>query len=248
VELKAIAKPPSAAGRQLQDYITEKNKIVMLQNGLSAGFLDGKLTPRDIHAVKHLLYWGLVINFNPATGRVETFVPATIKSPEHTIKTNEPRTYADTELLGCRVKMGGIRGMVDSITAGEHGEILFQIQFSDGNRVPMHRSVLEPILTDIDIPISSKLKRERVVSAFHSSVALFAQTRLKKTNNSSEFVTYKNIERAFEEFSSTPIGGASMWFRNYMQKTFRLAYVKVSGNPRERVLYGGVQKGLVLQT
>jgi hypothetical protein len=137
--------------------------------------------------------------------------------------------------------------MVDSITAGEHGEILFQIQFSDGNRVPMCRSVLEPILTDIDIPISSELKRVQVVSTFHSAVARFAQTRLKKTNNCSEFVTYNDMERAFEEFSSTPVGGASMWFRKYMQKNFRLAYVKINGTPRERVLFGGVHKGLVLQ-
>jgi hypothetical protein len=114
VELKAIAKPPSAAGRQLQDYITEKNKIVMLQNGLSAGFLDGKPTPRDISTVQHLLYWGLVINFNPATGGVETFVPPRDSaSAPHDLKmqpkTSESRTYADTELLGCRVKMDGIR-------------------------------------------------------------------------------------------------------------------------------------------
>jgi hypothetical protein len=137
--------------------------------------------------------------------------------------------------------------MVDSITAGEHGEILFQVQFSDGKRVPMLRSVLEPILTDIDIPISLELTRGRVVSDFHSSVAHFAQTRLKKTNNCSEFVTYKTIERAFEEFSSTKVGGASMWFRNYMQKNFRLAYVKVHGKPRERVFFGGVHRGLVLE-
>jgi hypothetical protein len=85
-----------------------------------------------------------------------------------------------------------------------------------------------------------------LVSAFHSSVALFTRTKLKKTSNSSEFVAYKDIVRAFEDFSSTTIGGASMWFRNYMQKNFRLAYVKVHGNPRERVLFGGVQRGLVL--
>jgi hypothetical protein len=112
----------------------------------------------------------------------------------------------------------------------------------------MHRVELEPILSDLDIPVSTELKQKGILNAFHSSVAHFAQHRLKKTRNSAEFVTYKDLVQAFEEFSSIPIGGASMWFRNYMQKMFRLTYLKVHGNARERVLFGGVQKGLVLVT
>jgi hypothetical protein len=110
VELKAIAKPPSAAGRQLQDYITEKNKIIMLQNGLSGGFFGAKPVPSDLHTVKHLLYWGLVINFNPSTGEVETFMPPRDTAPAQQTPSIAPaKIYVDTELLGCRVKMDGIR-------------------------------------------------------------------------------------------------------------------------------------------
>jgi GxxExxY protein len=237
VELKAIAKPPSTAGRQLHDYITEKNKVITLHNAASGA------------SIKHLFYWGLVINFNPATGEVETFIPpvSATKEDDDTSKDLHRRMYTDIELLGCRVKMNGIRGMVDSITVGEYGVILFQVQLSDGHRLPMRRSQLEPILSDIDIPVSSELKQKSIVSAFHSAVAYFSENRLKKTTNRSEFVTYNNLEKAFEDFSSLKIDGASMWFRNYMQKKFRVTYVKMHEKPREMVLFGGVNKGLVLQ-
>jgi hypothetical protein len=167
VELKAIAKPPAAAGRQLHDYITEKNKIVMLQHGLASGFFGGQ---PDTRSIEHLLYWGLVINFNPSTGNVDTFVPprGTASALESDTGTAESRLYLDTELLGCRVKLDGIRGMVDSITAGEHGEIIFQVQFSDGRRTPMRRSALEPILTDIDIPVSSDLQRKVTSNIYYA--------------------------------------------------------------------------------
>jgi hypothetical protein len=90
------------------------------------------------------------------------------------------------------------------------------------------------------------LKHKEVVSAFHSAVVYFAENRLRKTHNCSEFVTYKDLERAFEDFSARKIGGASMWFRNYMQKLFRVTYVKVDGKAREMVLFGGVKRGLTL--
>jgi GxxExxY protein len=144
VELKAIAKPPSAAGRQLQDYISEKNKIVLLQHGLSSAFFAGAPSNvnDDVHlrSIQHLLYWGLVINFNPSTGGVETFIPPqTTPSKTPTLPPPPPtRIYADTELLGCRVKMQGIRGMVDSITAGDRGEILFQVGTTSINCCKIH--------------------------------------------------------------------------------------------------------------
>jgi hypothetical protein len=282
----------------------EKNKIVMLQNGVSSAmshgqssFMENTLTDgKKLRHIEHLLYWGLVINFNPATGKVETFIPPRIhdtmvsfgrKAQRETLESvmdsaPPPKIYADTELLGCRVKMDGIRGMVDSITMGDSGTLLFQVQFSDGRRLSMCRSELEPILSDIDIAVVPKERLEScemdpppvlpppvyvdeqnrkfvviehasvkpnhtfVVSPFHSSVVYFADNRLKKTTDSSEFVTYTALLLAFKDFTSTSVAGTSMWFRNYMQKRFRVTYVKVDGPTREMVLYGGVQKGLKL--
>jgi hypothetical protein len=84
------------------------------------------------------------------------------------------------------------------------------------------------------------------VSVFHASVAYFVEHQLKKTTNCSQFVRYSTLLQAFEEFSSIPIGGAGMWFRQYMQKKFRVTYLKVAGKPREMVLYGSVHRGLAL--
>jgi hypothetical protein len=175
IELKAIAKPPAAAGRQLHDYVTEKNKVVMLQNGVSSALGGSPVIDREVlRGMQHLLYWGLVINFNPSSGDVETFVPPRVSHSEVVSETSARATnsitaetlcapstrISDTDLLACRVKDNGIRGMVDSITAGENGNILFQIQFSDGRRVPLSRSELEPILTDIDMNVSTELKNK----------------------------------------------------------------------------------------
>jgi hypothetical protein len=207
----------------------------------------------------------------------ESFPPASLYFGR-TDNTPPNKIYADTELLGCRVKMDGIRGMVDSITMGDKGTILFQVQFSDGRRPSMSRNELEPILSDIDITLLPKDRLEPcevdqaqpvyvdeknhkfvviehayvkpdhtfVVSPFHSSVVYFAENRLKKTTDSSEFVTYTALLRAFKDFTSTSVAGTSMWFRNYMQKKFRVTYVKVDGRTREMMLFGGVKKGLKL--
>jgi hypothetical protein len=169
------------------------------------------------------------------------------------------KIYADTELLGCRVKMDGGRGMVDSITAGDRGEILFHVQFSDGRRLSMPRSQLESILSDIDLTVSAELSLKtsatkameqkfvpHVVNAFHSSAVYFLENMLKKTADGSEFVTYKELVRAYEIFSRMSLGGASMWFRSYVQKKFRVTYMKIHEQNREMVLFGGVGKGLRL--
>lgn len=151
----------------------------MLENGIVSGasedqcpFFRSSNVERDIPGVDKLsVYWGMVINFNPTNGKVETFIPhskpkkvaKTIKqarAPEvvEVYQETSSTGYADTELLGCRVKMHGVRGMVDSITVGEKGAILFQVQFSDGFRQSMLRSDLEPILSDIDLVLSTRLK------------------------------------------------------------------------------------------
>jgi hypothetical protein len=272
IELKAINKPPSTAGRQLHDYITEKNKVVMLQNSMPSEFFNnGCTSAKELKTCEDLLYWGLVINFNPASGAVETFIPFRKKNAATSQQSKgvEEKVYMDTELLGCRVKMHDIRGMVDSITAGCSGEILFQVQFSDGRRCSMLRKDLEPILSDVDIAVSSDLKQkvfslnllpcskqslttpaprvpQNTISAFHSSVACFAKNRLRKTTDPAKFVTYKALVAAFEDFSSVKIDGGSMWFRNFMQKNFRVTYRKVDGTSREMVLFGGVGKGLLV--
>jgi hypothetical protein len=283
----------------------------MLQNGVASAMSHGPSTLSEetpvcgnlLRGIEHLLYWGLVINFNPGTGKVETFIPPRIHDTIHVtvprplqshhqafdvntdmglLECRVPsKIYTDTELLRCRVKMDDVGGIVQSISAGNGGTILFQVQFYDGRTLSMTRSELEPILSDIDIPgpshshpiiarnpppvyvddqdrkfvviehtcemdKPSNSKHKFVVSPFHSSVVYFAENRLKKTTDAAEFVTYTALLRAFGDFTSTSVAGTSMWFRNYMQKQFRVTYIKVDGRTREMVLYGGVRKGLKL--
>jgi hypothetical protein len=86
---------------------------------------------------------------------------------------------------------------VRNITAGETGAILFNVQLSDGSGLCFTRTQLEDILCDVDIRTSSQLKKV-VVHELHSSVALFAQSRLKKTTDCSEFLRYSDLLQAFQ--------------------------------------------------
>jgi hypothetical protein len=61
-------------------------------------------------------------------------------------------------------------------------------------------------------------------------------------------VTCNTVINQSQEFYAVPMGGASIWFKKYMQKKFRATYVKVDGKPRELVFFGGVHRGLKLAT
>ena len=237
------------------------------------------LDKQGLRDIEHLLYWGLVINFNPTTRKVDTFIPPRMHNAASAVSAVsapiEPQHRSppplDTELLGCNVKMHGVRGMVDSITAGENRTIVFQVQFSDGHRLLMSRRELEPILMSATPATSApsaadsasdtsfhemvhsfdyqdKKRRKFVVSPFHTAVVSFMENSLQKTHDPSQFVTYQDLMAAFEDSSGMAIHGASMWFRNYVQKTFRVTYITIDTSSKEMVLFGSKERGLRLVT
>jgi len=72
VELKANNRPLIHASEQLQDYIREKNKILLLQMGIKEPFSRDVSSPSS--SAPSSLFWGLVINFNPIKRNVEHLV------------------------------------------------------------------------------------------------------------------------------------------------------------------------------
>jgi hypothetical protein len=154
---------------------------------------------------------------------------------------------------GLRLPMS--RSELDSILS-DKSVVVVEYQDEKAVRTDVGPSQRQTATADIDEDLQrsavrwndrrTPLKAKFAVSPFHTAVVYFMAHRLKKTTDSSKFVTYKNLTQAFENYSSTSIGGASMWFREYVTRMFRLTYVKVDGGRREMVLFGGVQKGLML--
>ena len=262
VELKANGKPPSHATRQLLDYIQEKNKVVVLHHTADEG--------RPLH---EKMYWGVVINFNSSSHRVEHLVvypprrPITTgylartdcmdmkeqDMPLHRLRDKEPPLHhrlRDKEPRDYRpgdqvVYDGNKRAMIRAVKLNSLDmQVVYDLDMSGGE-------VLYNVHSEFIAPVQN-LVFDRVVDAYShrdliTDLDSFCQSHLQKTVNPSEYVSFLDILHGFERFAQVKVIGSPkcLWIRRHMQRKYRVTYSRSPREcDREVIVFGGLQRGL----
>lgn len=249
LELKANNKSPSHATRQLLDYIQEKNKVVMLDHAADED--------RPLH---ERMFWGVVINFNSSSRRVEHLV---VYPPRRAITTDGlVCARATSSTTSAEITTAPLRHKEQNQTfhcQNEEGRYDFrpgdQVMYDRNKRAMIHAIKLNPLdmqmVYDLNMsggevlhnvhsefitPVQN-LVFDRVVNAYShrdliTKLDSFCQSHLQKTTNPSEYVSFLDILHAFERFAQVKVIGSPqcLWIRRHMQRRYRVAY---SRSPRE---------------
>ena len=256
VELKANNKPLVQASEQLQDYIREKNKILMLQMGASDPFF--RDVPSNSQAVSRSLddlFWGLVVNFNPVKKRVEHFtvlqrkavhplkmISATTPSADEKSRVSTLESHSD--IIGKHVRYRGRVGKVSGVEMLEDAkERMCKVVFKD-QRYPgiwVHERELIMELT-IDDTLKHYSHKELM-----DDISDFCNEYLVRTRDSSSGVPLDDIISTFEDKMDIKIRDLprSIWFRKHLMRHYRITYDR-SFTPKRIMVYGSLNKGLVL--